>query len=68
LDGEISFFYAKAFADVARTLSAGQKQALLKLRNLDERYTCTHAYLYSDPIDVPVIPNTDLLFVGAATR
>jgi hypothetical protein len=64
LDGEISFIYAKAFAALARTLSAGQKQELLKLRNLDSTHTCTRAYLYSDPVDVPVIPNTDFLFAS----
>ena len=67
LDGEISFFYAKAFAALARTLSADQKQALLKLRNLDDTYSCTRAYPYSDAIDVPVIPSTDFLFAAPGT-
>jgi hypothetical protein len=67
LDGEISFFYAQAFAAIGRTLSADQKQALLKLRNLDRTYACTRAYLYSDAIDVPVIPNTDFLFAAPGT-
>jgi len=67
LDGEISYFYAKAFADVARTLSADQKKTLLKLRNLDARYVCKGAYLYSRAIDMPEIPNTDFLFAAPAT-
>jgi hypothetical protein len=66
LDGEVSFFYAEAFAEVARSLSAGQRQVLLKLRNLDGRYACTRAYLYSDPIEIPAIPNTDFLFAAPA--
>jgi hypothetical protein len=67
LDGETSFFYARAFAALARTLSADQKQALLKLRNLDDTYSCTRAYLYSDAIEVPVIPNPDFLFAAPGT-
>ena len=47
LDGEISYFYATAFAEVAKTLTADQKKTLLKLRNLDAKYTCKGAYLYS---------------------
>jgi phosphatidylethanolamine-binding protein (PEBP) family uncharacterized protein len=66
LDGEVSYHYAKAFAEVARTLTADQKKALLKLRNLDARYTCKGAYLYSAPIDMPQIPNTDFLFAASA--
>jgi hypothetical protein len=66
LDGEISYSYATAFADVARTLSADQKAKLLKLRNLDARYTCKGAYLYSQAIAMPEVPNTDFLFAPAA--
>lgn len=69
LDGEISYLYAKALTAVARTLTPEQKQKLAKLRNLDARYDCKSAYLYSRPIDMPAIPNTDFLFaVGAAAR
>ncbi|MCX7003205.1 MAG: hypothetical protein NTV22_08030 [bacterium] len=68
LDGEISYDYAMAFAQVARTLTANQKTALLKLRNLDAKYVCKGAYLYSRAIAMPDIPNTDFLFgvAGAA--
>jgi len=62
LDGEISYFYATAFAEVARTLSVDQKKALLKLRNLDAKFICRGAYLYSAPVAMPEIPNTDFLF------
>ena len=66
LDGEISYFCATAFAEVARTLSADQKKTLLKVRNLDAKYKCRGAFLYSRPIDMPEIPNTDFLFVKPA--
>jgi hypothetical protein len=33
----------------------------MKLRDLDQ-YPCKGAYLYSDPIDMPSIPDTDFLF------
>lgn len=68
LDGEISYYCATAFSGVARTLTAEQKKTLLKLRNLDARYSCKGAYLYSQAIEMPVIPDTDFLFAapGAA--
>lgn len=66
LDGEISYWYAVRFAAVNRTLTGEQKQALLKLRNLDSKYTCKGAYLYSQAIAMPEIPNTDYLFSNAA--
>jgi len=62
LDGEISYWYATRFAEVGKTLTADQKTALLKLRNLDSKYTCKGAYLYSQPIEMPEIRNTDFLF------
>jgi Raf kinase inhibitor-like YbhB/YbcL family protein len=67
LDGEISCFYAKAFAAVAESLSADQKTTLMKLRNLDPRYTPKGAFLYSEPIEMPKIPATDFLFASTAT-
>ncbi len=67
LDGEISYWYATRFAQVGQTLTAAQKQTLLKLRNLDSKFTCKGAYLYSQPIAMPVIPNTDFLF-GTSTE
>ncbi len=62
LDGEISYCYATAFSQVAQTLTVAQKQALLKLRNLDAKFTCQGAYLYSRAIAMPEIPDTDFLF------
>jgi phosphatidylethanolamine-binding protein (PEBP) family uncharacterized protein/Spy/CpxP family protein refolding chaperone len=66
LDGEISYFYAMRFAEVNKTLTPEQKKVLLKLRNLDAQYTCKGAYLYSQPIAMPEIRNTDFLFGSAA--
>jgi hypothetical protein len=62
LDGDISQMYAKGFAAVAKTLTADQKAALLRLRNLDARYACKSAYLYSRPIALPATVGTDFLF------
>ena len=66
LDGDISYWYAMRFAEVGKTLAADQKQSLLKLRNLDSKYTCKGAYLYSQPIAMPDIRNTDFLFGPSA--
>ena len=66
LDGEISYWYAMRFGEVGKTLAADQKQSLLKLRNLDSKYTCKGAYLYSQPIAMPDIRNTDFLFGPSA--
>ncbi len=66
LDGEISYFYATAFAQAAKTLTAEQKATLLKLRNLDAKFNCTGAYLYSRAIPMPEVPNTDFLFGSAS--
>ncbi len=62
LDGEISYHYATAFAQVAKTLTADQKKTLLRLRNLDAKYTSKGAYLFSGPIVMPEVRNTDFLF------
>jgi hypothetical protein len=65
LDGEISYLYAKAFAEVARTLTVDQKHLLLQLRNLDERYACRGASLFSRQIEMPKVKNTDYFFLGS---
>lgn len=68
LDGEISYFYATAFAKVGKTLTPKQKKTLLKLRNLDARFACKGAYLYSHPIEMPEIPDTDFLFAASSAN
>jgi len=67
LDGEISYHYCTAFAQVAKTLTADQKKALLKLRNLDAKFTCKGAYLYSQAIDMPAIADTDFFFAASGS-
>jgi len=72
LDGEISYFYATAFSEVAASLTSAQKATLLALRKTataetggspDYDATCGNGYLYSAPLSSPpVIENTDFLF------
>lgn len=61
LDGSLSWRYANAFAQVARTLTAAQRQALASLRGAakSERQG---PYLYSDPIRRPLSLQTDEFF------
>lgn len=60
LDGEMSYYYATAFARVKKTLSEQQKAALMKLRNL-EGYTSAPAYLYSTPLkELPPLKTVNL--------
>lgn len=65
LDGEISHYYTMAFSAIGKTLTTEQKSTLMKLRNLDPRFTPKGAYLYSAPIPMPRVENTDFLFTGA---
>ncbi|MEI6035093.1 MAG: hypothetical protein WCS65_12550 [Verrucomicrobiae bacterium] len=67
LDGEMSCYYAVAFAKANRTLTADQRKALVKLRNLDG-YTSAPAYIYSDPVPGAVnLPATDSFFFPPTT-
>ena len=66
LDGELSYYFATAFAKVNRTLTAEQRTALSKLRGLDG-YTSAPAYIYSTPvIEAVTLPDTDHFFFAAA--
>ena len=68
LDGEMSWYYATAFAKVKSTLTPEQNATLVKLRNLDG-YTSAPYYIYSDARkDEPVIPNTDSFFFKPKTE
>ena len=62
LDGELSYFYATAFANVARTLTAEQKAKVAALRNTNPSDP-KGPFLYSSPISMPQIEITDFLFV-----
>jgi hypothetical protein len=64
LDGDIIYRYATAFAQVSQTLTSDQRNQMMKLRTdlLDDLVYPTGAYLYSEPIAMPAIPNSDFLF------
>ncbi len=62
-DGAISYLYAKAFAAVGQTLTADQKEALIRLRDRNPSDP-TGPFMYSSPIRMPDIGNTDFLFSG----
>ena len=65
-DGEIVYLYATAFAEVGKTLSGDQWTELYALRDeilQGEPSVPSGAFLYSTPIDMPSIPNSDVLFV-----
>jgi hypothetical protein len=64
LDGEIIYRYATAFVQVDQSLSADQQARIMTLRTdlLDDLAFPSGAYLYSQPISMPDIPNTDFLF------
>ena len=62
LDGEMSYYYATAFARVKKTLSSEQKAQLMKLRNLDG-YTSAPGYLYSTALkELPPMSDTEAFF------
>jgi hypothetical protein len=62
LDGEIVYFYVTHFADVAQTLSSAQKSQLAAIADGLGYIHPAGAFLYSQPIAMPTIPNTDFLF------
>jgi Spy/CpxP family protein refolding chaperone len=64
LDGAIIYNLATRFVQVSTTLSEEQKAQLMALRKqqLGELLYPSGAYLYSQPIDMPTIPNSDFLF------
>lgn len=62
LDGEMSWYYATAFAKVNQTLTKEQRTALMKLRNL-EGYKSAPYYIYSSPAqDQPVLKDVEDFF------
>ena len=64
LDGEIVYQFATAFSQVDSTLTTDQLSQLKTLRTklLGDLAYPTGAYLYSQPVSMPEIPNTDFLF------
>ena len=63
LDGELAYLYATAFGQVGKSLSSQQKEQLASLRTTNPNDP-KGPFLYSDPIAMPVIENTDFLFGG----
>jgi Spy/CpxP family protein refolding chaperone len=62
LDGEMSWYYTTAFAAVNKTLTADQRAALMKLRNLDG-YTSAPYYIYSQAMqEQPVLSGVEAFF------
>jgi hypothetical protein len=63
-DGEIIYNLAVNFSKVSQSLSDAQKTELTSLRTelLGDQSHPTGTYLYSQPIAMPQIPNTDFLF------
>jgi hypothetical protein len=62
LDGELSYYYATTFTQVYNSLSDQQKGQVLNLSNQLGYINPTGAFLYSQPINMPEIINTDFLF------
>jgi hypothetical protein len=65
LDGAIVYNFATTFAQVAKTLTVDQQAELLAFRTEmlgAEMLYPDGAYLYSQPVTIPEIPDTDFLF------
>jgi len=63
LDGEIIYLYAMKFAELNESLSSEQKTDFAQLRvQILGDFDPDGAYLYSNPIEMPEIRNTDFLF------
>ena len=62
LDGEMSYYYASRFAEVAKTLTTEQKAKLVEIRNQNVFPETGNGYLFSTPIKLPSEINTNFLF------
>ena len=62
LDGELSYYYATTFTQIYNSLSAEQKTQLLKLADDLGYLDPEGGFLYSEPIQMPEIGNTDSMF------
>jgi hypothetical protein len=62
LDGEISYFYATVFSQVYNSLSDEQKTQLTGLADDLGYIDPAGAFLYSQPVAMPEIINTDFMF------
>jgi Spy/CpxP family protein refolding chaperone len=64
LDGELSYLYATAFAQVGKTLTGQQKDKLVVMRASNPAEP-KGPFLYSSPIRMPEIRDTNFLFGGS---
>jgi hypothetical protein len=62
LDGEISYYYATKFSEVYNMLSDEQKAKLTDLADQLGYIHPTGGFLYSQPVEMPEIMNTDFMF------
>ncbi|MEI6795308.1 MAG: fibronectin type III domain-containing protein [Methanomassiliicoccales archaeon] len=67
LDGAIVYNLATAFAEVNRTLSSAQRDTMAAMRSQLGVSVPTGAFMYSEPVAMPDIPNTDFLFAAATS-
>lgn len=62
LDGEISYYYATTFSEVYNSLTTEQKENIIDLADQLGYVDPNGAFLYSQPVPMPGIINTDFLF------
>jgi len=62
LDGEFVYGMATAYAQIAKSLTTQQVAQVAALRKQAGDFSPRGAYLYSTPIAMPTIRNTDFLF------
>ncbi len=62
LDGQLSYYYASNFAQIFHSLSVEQKAKISTLANDLGYMSPNGAFLYSQPIPMPVVINTDFMF------
>jgi hypothetical protein len=68
LDGALVCRYATAFVEISETMTSEQRQELASLRAELGVSTPAGAFLYSQAIDMPSVPDTDFLFASSATE
>ena len=62
LDGQLSYYYAVTFSDVYHSLTTDQKAKVLALAKALSYTSPAGAFLYSQPIALPTVINTDFMF------
>jgi hypothetical protein len=62
LDGELSYYYATNFTQIYNSLSDAQKEQVLSLAGQLGYIDPTGAFLYSQPVAMPEIENTNHFF------